>query len=282
VISLVISLIMLPIRILIMLIVALGHLINGLSRASSSNRRRAPARRTAARSPVAGQSRSRQPSRPQSSNHLWWALSPAYSAGVIAFIPALHAAIKLQRRDVMAWAGALIAGDVVVWILASTTSASDGSASTPTALASIVLAIIGTVKAFQLRDAVFGEDDTQRQRAAFPNGAAQDPAVSQALAARQRRAESIALAREDPALARDLKIGRPDVQRQYNDGGLVDINHTSAEGLFTHLGFTREQARAVVEVRDTLSRFESVDDLISLVSLPPSAVDAVRDRILTL
>jgi hypothetical protein len=37
-----------------------------------------------------------------------------------------------------------------------------------------------------------------------------------------------------------------------------------------------------VEVRDTLSRFESVDDLISLVSLPPSAVDAVRDRILTL
>jgi hypothetical protein len=28
-----------------------------------------------------------------------------------------------------------------------------------------------------------------------------------------------------PVLARELRIGRPDVPRQFDDGGLVDLNH---------------------------------------------------------
>ena len=46
-------------------------------------------------------------------SHRWWVWSPAYTFGLFAFIPALHAAIKLQRRDLWLWAAGLSAGDVI-------------------------------------------------------------------------------------------------------------------------------------------------------------------------
>jgi len=40
-----------------------------------------------------------------------------------------------------------------------------------------------------------------------------------------RRAQARALLASDPALAGELVIGRPDRHRQYDDGGLVDVNN---------------------------------------------------------
>ncbi len=106
--------------------------------------------------------------------------------------------------------------------------------------------------------------------------------MQQALAARQRRAESAALAAGDPALARDLKIGRPDQPRQYDDGGLVDINGAPASVLVSHLGLTTAQAESVVAARGQLGRFQSPEELTTFTDLPQQALDAVRDRIVAL
>lgn len=213
---------------------------------------------------------------PAQKRHLWWALSPAYTFGAIAFIPALHAALKLRDRRLWWWAGGLVAGDAVAWPLLN--QPSDSTPSDLGALLVICLAVGGTVHAFRLRSAVF----TAPSLPPGPSGVQGDPAVQHALAARQRRVESAALAAGDPALARELRIGRPDLPRQYDDGGLVDVNGAPAPVLVSLLGLTPVQAESVVAARLRLGRFQAVEDLATFTDLPQRSVDAVRDRIILL
>lgn len=223
---------------------------------------------------------------PQSSQHLRWALSPVYSCGTISFIPALHAAIKLQRRDLWLWATGLIVSNVVAWVLIGSSPSNPDGSSTPmgslgVAIA-VVSAVIGTIQAFRTRDGVFGKSQTVAARPVARPLIERDPAVANSLAARRRRAESVALSIQDPGLARDLMIGRPDLHRQYDDGGLVDVNHVPEEVLVSHLGLSHDQARAVIEARDHIGGFENADDLCNLAELPPRMLDALRDHIVTL
>jgi len=50
-----------------------------------------------------------------------------------------------------------------------------------------------------------------------------DPALAAAIACRQRRQQARQLLANDPGLARELRIGRPDLPRDYDDGGLVAV-----------------------------------------------------------
>ena len=85
------------------------------------------------------------------------------------------------------------------------------------------------------------------------------------------------LARKDPALARELRIGRPDLDREYDDGGLVDVNHVPAAVLVSHLNLTAGQAAKVVSVRDEIKRFDGPTDLEAYAGLPPERVDELSD-----
>ena len=51
---------------------------------------------------------------------------------------------------------------------------------------------------------------------------------------------------EDPALARSLGIGRPDLARGYDDGGLVDLNTASAPVIAQVCGLDAALAEAIV------------------------------------
>lgn len=223
------------------------------------------------------------PARPNS--HLWWALSPVYSCSLVSFIPALHAAMKLRRRDLWYWASALIAGDVLSWFLIGSGPANPDGSTTPVQTVGVsialVLAAVGTILAFRLRDAVF---PPYRGVAAIPVAVPQqiDPAIANSLAARRRRVETAALCSRDPGLAHDLRVGRPDLARQYNDGGLIDVNHVPEAILVSHLGFSQDQARTVVDVRNRIGGFLNADDLCSHAGLPIAHLDAMRDRIITL
>jgi len=198
-----------------------------------------------------------------------------------SFCPTVHAAIKLRRRDLWVWAAALIAGDIIVFsLLGSSPSNPDGS-STPIesvgAVLALVLAVAGTIQAFRTREAVFATSDYTSPGAPIEL----DPAAANSLAARRRREESVELSIKDPILARD-EIGRPDLTRQYFDGGLVDVNHVPEAVLVSHLGLTPDQARTVVEARDHLAGFASAAELCSLANVPPQTLDAIRDRVVTL
>jgi hypothetical protein len=103
--------------------------------------------------------------------------------------------------------------------------------------------------------------------------------LAAALAARQRRAEARAIASRDAALAQELRIGRPDLPRQFDDGGLVDVNHVPAQVLVDQLGLSRAQAGQVVEARDRLGGFAGPEELIAYTELSPEAVDGLREHL---
>ncbi|WP_198319443.1 hypothetical protein [Actinopolyspora erythraea] len=107
----------------------------------------------------------------------------------------------------------------------------------------------------------------------------QDPAVAAVLAARRRREESRALAAEDPLMARELGIGRPDVTRKYDDGGLVDLNSAPAEVIAQVCGLDVQAATEIERARaHQPGGFSSVDEVLVLLELPVGAWDALRDR----
>jgi hypothetical protein len=222
----------------------------------------------------------------KSSAHLMWALSPLYTCCLVSFVPALHAAMKLRRRDLWFWAGGLIAGDIVAWLLMVSSPGTPESGTTQAenvgAVLALILAAVGTAVALGNREAVFARQDAVA--AVLPDIApvVVDPAIARSLADRARRAEALALSKQDPVLARDLMIGRPDLIRQYDDGGLIDVNHVPEAILVSHLGFTPDQARALIEVRERIGSFLTADDLCVLANLPQHDLDMTRDRIVTL
>src|SRR6266540_3375984 len=128
--------------------------------------------------------------------------------------------------------------------------------------------------AVKLRGRVFAVSPTQELAA--------QPAMAAALAARQRREQARAVAARDPALARDLRIGRPDLPSEFDDGGLVDVNSVPAQVLVDRLGLSPTQAAQVVEARDRLGGFSGPEELTAFAELPEATVKVLGDRLLFL
>jgi hypothetical protein len=105
-------------------------------------------------------------------------------------------------------------------------------------------------------------------------------AVAQAKDRIERRNEARHLVATSPALARDLMIGRPDLSRQYDDGGLVDVNHVPAAVLRSGLGLTEDEMRDVMAARRQIGRFASADELCAYTQLTPGRIDEFKDLML--
>ncbi|WP_248961911.1 helix-hairpin-helix domain-containing protein [Sphaerisporangium perillae] len=116
----------------------------------------------------------------------------------------------------------------------------------------------GTVHSLIIRRKVFDRSET-------PN----DYAVAFAQHRRELRQQARELVERDPALARELRIGRPDLPRHYDDGGLVDVNHAPVGVIAGLPGMTAELAAHVVETRDSVGGFISAEDLSIAADLPP-------------
>jgi hypothetical protein len=111
------------------------------------------------------------------------------------------------------------------------------------------------------------------------NGPAPDPAIAAVLASRNRRAEAKALAAGDPAMARELRIGRPDLSgRRYDDGGLVDLNNAPAAAIAAMCDIDLEIAEHIVQARTVGVPFTTVDDVFALVDVPFPLWDRIRER----
>ncbi|WP_243711327.1 helix-hairpin-helix domain-containing protein [Actinomadura sp. KC216] len=133
----------------------------------------------------------------------------------------------------------------------------------------ILLWIAGTAHAFAVRSSVFPRE--------VPRNRLNEHAIEVAKYRRSLREEARALAAEDPALARELRIGRPDVPRTYDDGGLVDVNHAPAEILAALPGMTPELAERVVRHREEHGGFVSVEEMAVDVDIPPDVLPEMAD-----
>jgi hypothetical protein len=89
------------------------------------------------------------------------------------------------------------------------------------------------------------------------------------------------LARERPAVARELGVGRPDLP-QARDAGLVDVNNAPASVLTRLPGVDHALAARIVEARDEAGGFSSVEDLGATLDLDGHVVEELRERVVFL
>ncbi|MGW5261815.1 ComEA family DNA-binding protein [Microbispora sp. NPDC004025] len=202
--------------------------------------------------------------RPSSAPSYLWALAPLYTCGFGTPFSMLYAAIRKRS----AWYGAASAGYATAtgaWIyLSELYEGTDAPA-----LASIVMVLcmlgpwlFGTVHSLAVRRQVFGD--------ATPYAPGNEHALAIAQQRRALRQQARELAEHDPVMARELRIGRPDLPRQYDDGGLVDVNHAPASVIAGLPGLTPALADQIVRVRDQVGGFVSAEDVSAAASLPPN------------
>ena len=97
----------------------------------------------------------------------------------------------------------------------------------------------------------------------------------------EERREAQRLAAEQPELALELGVGRPD-RPGAQAAGLVDVNNASLAALLELPGIDDALATRIVELRAELNGFASVHDLGGMLDLDGNAVERLRDRVVFL
>lgn len=215
---------------------------------------------------------------------LWYYVVTIATAGLFAWVPFLHAERKLKNSKTR-WLLGIYAGlDALIYVLlaitpqdsqGNATGAAGSAISTVLGLLVLGIVVVGCIQQTPLRRMVYDGAPTREEQELLKI----DPAVQAALAARARRDEARKLAAGDPLLARELHIGRPDMSRDYDDGGLIDLNSAPAAVIAEVCGIPAEVATAIVAARtDRGAPFANVDELFVVTDLPVSAWDRIRDR----
>lgn len=225
----------------------------------------------------------------------WYFVVSILSMGTFAWLPFLHAAQRLGTPK--AWRLAAIYGAAGVLMIALVGATPTDAAGQPVGVVGHVLQVLygcvgfvvlgaACVQLVSLRREVYGLGTTSVQQARSgvvtgqqPHSDALDPAVAAVHAARARRSEARALVAKDPLMARELGIGRPDLGRAYDDGGLVDLNNAPAPVIAQICEIDLVSAQNIVDCRNRSGgTFSNVDEVFVMTVIPVSAWDRIRDR----
>ncbi|GAA4929905.1 ComEA family DNA-binding protein [Actinoplanes utahensis] len=236
----------------------------------------------------------------------WWFLVPLFTCGFATPLMVLIGGSRLRSRFHQICAAGYLA---LIFVLCGLASVRDDGAETGFlsglyAFSYLTLWIGGTahtaVLQTQVRNAFFRYATQQ-----YPPGAGPAPhhpgltyypqtppawhqslRVDPALAAAQwraaRREEARQLQSSQPALASELMIGRPDLPgRQYDDGGLIDVNHVPADLMMRHLSIERPLAEQIVAARELHNGFTAPEELVVFCDgLTPNKLELFRDRLI--
>jgi hypothetical protein len=208
---------------------------------------------------------------------LWYFLITVFSAGFLAAVPFWHAYVRLRRPELRTMAITFTAADLFLVLLLGITPASgspeaeDSSLSAIGGFAVIAVAVVACIVLRGIRREVYATSHTVPAHA--------DLAVARALAGRQRREEARKMWASDPALARELGIGRPDLRRGFDDGGLVDLNSAPAALISQVSGVDMQQAEAIVAARQARGgTYFNLGELFVDVPLPAHVQQLLADR----
>ena len=202
---------------------------------------------------------------------IWWTSVPIWSVGLLSCVPFLaFAVIQRRKRD---WA--VFAAYLAVTVALITTARLVNSNSVWAGVAGPLIIALGICAAIHAC-ILFRPGRAQPSRAEAAWRRNQE--VMQGARNRiERRNHARHIVQADPALARELRIGRPDLPREYDDGGLVDVNRVPGAVLAAQLGLTQQEVTNVIAARDKLGRFTGADDLRDEGALSPGRVDELRD-----
>ncbi|WP_165968878.1 BTAD domain-containing putative transcriptional regulator [Actinomadura sp. KC06] len=109
--------------------------------------------------------------------------------------------------------------------------------------------------------------------------AARTPAVP-LIEQRVRREQARSLVAHHPAVARLLRIGRPDLARTFDDGGLIDVNTAPEHVLAALPGLEPSHAKLIVLSRTAQGPLATVDDLVTRQIMPFQTVHALRETLI--
>jgi hypothetical protein len=197
---------------------------------------------------------------------------PVWSLGFLSFVPFLILAVaRGRRKDWLITAGYAVA--VAAEVIAVSLSAHSSGAG-PVAAGFLVIALMGGAATHAFVDYDLTRPGTTRPASA---GEANEQAMAAAHARMKRRDEAREIAGRDPVLRSELRIGRPDLSRSYDDGGLVDVNQVPSWVLSSCLGLSPQEAAAVVGARAKLGRFVSPAEVSQYAQLEPDRLDAIQD-----
>ncbi|WP_019630935.1 ComEA family DNA-binding protein [Actinomadura atramentaria] len=132
-----------------------------------------------------------------------------------------------------------------------------------------LLSVGGCAHAFLIRRQVFDPHGL--------SGVGNEAVVERVRRQRVLRDKARELAAGDPRLARELRIGRPDLPRQYKDGGLVDVNHAPREALTLLPGVSADLADRIIRVREETGGFVSAEELAAVAGLPATLTEDLAE-----
>jgi hypothetical protein len=198
-----------------------------------------------------------------------WALVPIGTLGIGTPIVSMVAPMRVRTKTSFMTAG-IVTG---FWALgmvgiALTTSKQDANT---VSVVPVLIAGCGAVGyGFWTRNQVFGfTEDAERK------------AGSVAAQRLKHRDTARKLILRDPRMAHELGIGRPDLTRSYDDGGLIDVNHVPLETLES-AGIENLLAEQIIDVRAKIGGFESLNDLEVNMDLTPQQMDSLADILIFL
>jgi hypothetical protein len=212
-----------------------------------------------------------------------WALLPLLTFGLGTAFVLGWAAYRLRSRRLAV--GGVVALVVTFAALAlSDSSRSSGQNAMGGGLILVVLIAGGLAVTFSIRNRLTRPaggpaTDPDGWLGAAPRPPATDPVVAEALARRARRLEARRILERDPGLARELLIGRPDLPRRFDDGGLVDVNHVPVAVIAALPGLTPELAEQIVQARDQHSGFAFFEELAAYADLPDGLAEELSERL---
>lgn len=216
--------------------------------------------------------------------HGLWMLIPVFSLSFFAWLPATQAWWRARTTGWAITSAALILA--CAGIVLGMAGGADGAG---IGLLFISAMTGGVIAAALARPVVFGRRPAAQRPAAVPgpmpaaaHRIAADPAVQAVLERRDRRNRAREIARHDLPMAYELAIGRPDLPRSFDDGGLVDLNNVAAGALVHVLAWDAAVAEAYVTARDIRGGYASWDELGALSGLDASLVERDADRLILL
>jgi len=203
-----------------------------------------------------------------------WASIPIWSIGFLSFVPFLGFAVINRRRRYWVVFGIYLAATIAMIVSLGAVNSSSGADG---AVGGFIIALAGCAAVHTA--VLFRPGQEQAAAPAGPAGLEQSnrQAVARAKSRLERRKDARHMVAANPDLARDLKIGRPDLPRDYDDGGLVDVNHVPGDVLSSQLGLSSAEMSDVLAAREQLGRFTSADELCAYTQLSPDRVDELRD-----
>lgn len=95
------------------------------------------------------------------------------------------------------------------------------------------------------------------------------------------RRRALRLARDHPSLALEAGVGRPDILGAFH-GEVVDVNNAGAEAIAALPGITLRLALHIVDIRERINGFSSLEDLGLVLDVDADQVRSLRGRVVFL